>query len=157
MMEKKLREELIRSKLGRLQDSLEFIQEQLPSEFEAFRQSRLIRNALYKEVEFVIELVLDVCSIINADLRLGVPDTEDHVIDHLEGDKIFNTKAIELIREMKKFRNILVHRYGDVDDKRAYENIQEGLKDFEFIAREVEKLFDMHRNKKNVSRRKNVK
>jgi len=41
---------------------------------------------------------------------------------------------------MKKFRNVLVHKYGDIDDKKAYEDIKEGLKDFEHIINEIEKF-----------------
>jgi len=39
---------------------------------------------------------------------------------------------------MKGFRNILIHKYGEIDDEKAYENIKEGLKDFEKIIKEIE-------------------
>ena len=39
---------------------------------------------------------------------------------------------------MKSFRNILVHKYGEIDDKKAFENIKEGIKDFELIVSEIE-------------------
>ncbi len=51
---------------------------------------------------------------------------------------------IELINEMKKFRNIFIHRYGEIDDELAYETIKEGLKDFEMIVKEVEEFIKIN-------------
>ena len=132
--------DLIQSKIEKIKDSLRFVEENLPSSAEQLEDSRLIKNALYKEVEFAIELVLDICSLINAGLRLGVPETEENILTNLENKKVFDKKIIPLIREMKRFRNYLVHKYGDIDDSKVYKDIKEGLKDFELIIKEVEKF-----------------
>jgi uncharacterized protein YutE (UPF0331/DUF86 family) len=44
----------------------------------------------------------------------------------------------EKIKEMKSFRNILVHVYGEIEDEIAYEEIKNGLKDFEDFEKEIE-------------------
>ena len=139
-MEKRLRTEIIKSKLSKINDTLEIIEEHLPDNFEEFERSRLIRDAVYKEIEFSIEIVLDICNIINKDLFLGMPETEESILDNLEKKKIFSKDTINLIREMKKFRNILIHRYGEIDNERAFETIKEGLKDFELFISEIEKF-----------------
>ena len=141
-MEKRLRTEIIKSKLSKINDTLEIIEEHLPDNFEEFERSRLIRDAVYKEIEFSIEIVLDICNIINKDLFLGMPETEESILDILEKKKIFSKDTINLIREMKKFRNILVHRYGEVDDERAFETIKEGLNDFKLFINETEKFLN---------------
>ena len=99
-----------------------------------------MKDGIYKKVEFAIESVLDICNIINSDLDLGTPETEESVLDNLEKNKIFDKKVVGLIREMKGFRNILAHRYGRINDELAFENIKEGLKDFDLIIREVERV-----------------
>jgi len=38
---------------------------------------------------------------------------------------------------MKGFRNILVHEYTRVDDRKVFANLQDGPADFEAFAREV--------------------
>ena len=43
---------------------------------------------------------------------------------------------------MKGFRNILVHRYGEIDDDIAYEEIKNGLKDFEEFEKEIESFLE---------------
>ncbi|PIN91358.1 DUF86 domain-containing protein [Candidatus Pacearchaeota archaeon CG10_big_fil_rev_8_21_14_0_10_32_14] len=137
---KELRKQIIESKCEKIIDNLEYIEETLPDSYEQFSKSRMLKDSIYKEIEFSIELVLDICSIINMDLRLGVPDVEDNILDNLEKNKILSQKSINLIREMKKFRNILVHKYGEIDDSIAYESIKEGIKDFEYILKKIENL-----------------
>jgi uncharacterized protein YutE (UPF0331/DUF86 family) len=44
------------------------------------------------------------------------------------------------MREMKGFRNFLVHRYGILDDEIAYNDIKTGLKDFTTIFKEIESI-----------------
>jgi uncharacterized protein YutE (UPF0331/DUF86 family) len=42
---------------------------------------------MYKQLEFALENVFDICAIINADLELGIPGTDEDSIDHLvKGD-----------------------------------------------------------------------
>ncbi len=140
MIEKKeLRKSLVEDKIESVIESLQYMGEKLPKNFEDF-DSRTIRNSIYKETEFAIQNIIDICSIINSDLRLGSPETEDSIFDHLEKHNIFNKEVITLIREMKRFRNVLVHRYGEIKDKQAFETIKENLNDFEKVVKEVEEF-----------------
>ncbi len=135
---RELRKDQIKLKIDKILDSIGFVEENLSKELKDFEDSRILRNSIYKEVEFAIENIIDICNIINSDLRLGTPETEDSIIEHLNNNKVFDKKVIDTISEMKKFRNILIHRYGEVDDKLAFENIKDGLKDFELIVKEIE-------------------
>lgn len=137
---RELRKKIIESKIEQIIGSIEFIEENFPDKFEEFNSSKIIKNAIYKEVEYALENLVDLCSIINSDLRLGSPETEDSIFDHLENSKVFRKEVIELIREMKGFRNILVHKYGEINDEKAFETIKEGLKDFEVVIEEIEKF-----------------
>lgn len=134
---KELRKSLIEDKLKEIVDSLEFIEKELPPEFELF-DTRTLRNSIYKEIEFVIQNIIDILSIINSDLRLGTPETEDSILDNIEKNKILSKKSIEIIKEMKSFRNVLVHKYGKIDNEIAFDNIKQGLSDFESITNEID-------------------
>ncbi len=145
MIKKELRVKLIKSKIGKLIDSLDFIEENLPASVEDFLNSRVIRNAVYKEVEFAIETILDIFAIINSDLRFGVPEEDEAIINNFEKEKVFSERIISVVKDMKKFRNILVHKYGEINDEQAFENIREGLKDFESIVNEIEEFLKKRR------------
>ena len=149
MIEKnKIRSDEIKQKLSDILDAITIVRENLPADSDKFPDMGLIKDGLYKKIEFAIESVIDICNIINSDLRLGVPSTEDKLIDNLEKNKVFDIKIINLIREMKKFRNVLVHKYGDIDDEKAYLDIKDGLNDFELVIAEFEKFLTKRKNKK---------
>lgn len=135
-----MRKEIIESKLTKIIDSLNVIIENMPDEYDDFSRLGLVKEGLYKKVEFAIETILDICAIINSDLGLGVPGIEDDILDNLEKKRIFKKEVVVKIREMKGFRNLLVHKYGDIDDKRAFESIKEGLEDFSTIVNEIENV-----------------
>ena len=137
---KKLRVNRIKSKMGQIIDDINYVGESFPETFEEFVQNGIAKHGIYKLIENSIENIIQICSIINSDLDLGVPETEESILDHLEIKNIFSKKIISILKEMKKFRNILVHRYGEIDDEKAYETIKEGLKDFELFVDEVDKI-----------------
>ena len=145
---RELRVKEIEENLVKIVEAIEIVENNLSEDFDSFFNSGLIKEGIYKKIEFAIESIIDICNIINADLRLGMPSFEDNIIDNIDKNKVFDRKIIDLIREVKRFRNILVHKYGDIDDKKAFENIHEGLKDFEKIIAEIEKFLEKHRKKK---------
>ena len=44
---------------------------------------------------------------------------------------------LETLKKMKGFRNILVHRYAEVDDELVFEFLRNDIKDFELFKKEV--------------------
>ena len=140
MKPREIRKDLIKSKIKDIIDSVNIVGDNFPENFQDFSMLGLVKEGIYKKMEFAIESIIDICNIINSDLELGAPESEEQILIHLEKSKIFDKKILKLISEMKKFRNVLVHKYGDIDDKKAYEDIKEGLKDFEHIINEIEKF-----------------
>src|SRR3989344_490763 len=110
---RELRVKEIEENLVKIVEAIEIVENNLSEDFDSFFNSGLIKEGIYKKIEFAIESIIDICNIINADLRLGMPSFEDNIIDNIDKNKVFDRKIIDLIREVKRFRNILVHKYGD--------------------------------------------
>jgi len=81
-------------------------------------------------VEFCIEDVFDICAIINTDLELGIPRDDEDIVQNLVKGEILSEEMKDKLKSMRGFRNIVVHRYGAVDDKIAFEILRENLPDF---------------------------
>ena len=129
-----MRNDIIVAKLEEIEENLEIISNHLPTDLEGFLNLGLIRDGIYKRLEYSIELVLDILAIINADLKLGIPNGETSVIDNIEKNKILEKKIVEKIRKMKSFRNILVNKYGKINDELVFELLKEDLEDFVIIC-----------------------
>ena len=129
-----MRVELIRSKMEEILESLRLIEENLPDDFEDFESLGIVKDGIYKRAEFAIQNAIDICAIINSDLRLTMPEREEDVFEGLVRAGILPEEMAHKLRLMKGFRNILVHRYGRIDDRLAFEVLHWHLKDiYEFI------------------------
>lgn len=129
-----LRIELIRSKLADIEERVSLVEANLPPNFEEFSELGLVKDGIYKRMEFAIERIIDILSIINSDLRLSIPEDEEDVIENLGRNGILMQSMVDKVRRMKEFRNIIVHRYGRIDDLLAYKILKENFEDFgEFI------------------------
>ncbi|MBI2631640.1 DUF86 domain-containing protein [Candidatus Pacearchaeota archaeon] len=147
------RKEIIAAKLQSLRESIKFIGDNIPDDSEVLKNNRLLKNGIYKEVEFAIETVIDICAILNKDLQLGKVDSEDSIFSNLEKAKIFDKNIINIITDMKKFRNVLVHRYIDINDDEAYNNVNSGLINFGEIISKTEVLL---KNNETIEKHKNI-
>jgi uncharacterized protein YutE (UPF0331/DUF86 family) len=136
-----MRHQIIRSKLSEINESINLVLENLPDTYEEFSNMGLIKDGIYKRVEYALENVFDICSIINSDLKLGIPINEGGVLNNLDESDIFSEEMILNLKSMRGFRNILVHRYGKIDDQVAYKNIKLHIDDFDSFIEEVENLF----------------
>jgi len=125
-----MRTQIIETKIVEIRDNLSIIQDNLPNDANEFVQLGLVKDGIYKKIEFCIQSVYDICSIINTDLHLGIPEGDESIIDNLEQKNIFTKKQAVKLKRMKGFRNILVHRYGKIDDELAFEMLKNNLDDF---------------------------
>ena len=88
MKPKKIREERIKGKIRDIIDSINIVGDNLPTDFEDFVSLGLIKEGIYKKIEFAVESIIDICNIINSDLELGAPESEDHILDHIIEAKV---------------------------------------------------------------------
>jgi len=137
-----LRIELIRSKLVDIEESVSLVEENLPSSFEEFSRLGLVKEGIYKRMEYAIENIIDICSIINSDLRLSVPESEESFVESLASIGILTPNIAEKTRRMKGFRNIIVHRYGRIDDLLAHKILTEHMEDFYEFIESIERFLE---------------
>jgi len=84
-----MRIQIIETKIAEIRDNLSIIQDNLPNDVNEFVQLGLVKDGIYKKIEFCIQSIYDICSIINTDLHLGIPEGDERIIDNLEQKNIF--------------------------------------------------------------------
>ena len=118
--------------LSKLDDMIRYIEElkmMLPSK-EDYLLDLVKRRACEKTIETAIETLIDTAAMIVATEKLGLPPDEESIFDILGKKKIVNSKLCKKAKEMKGFRNILIHRYADTDNELVYHNLKEHIDDF---------------------------
>jgi len=137
-----MRKEIILSKINEVEESLSLIEENIPEDFDDFENMGLLKDGIYKRLQYMIENILDICAIINSDLKFSSPGEEDDIINNLVKNKVLSKSLGNKIKELKGFRNIIVHRYGKIDDKLSFELIKENMDDFERIIQDIKKIME---------------
>ncbi len=138
MKKKPVRETIIRIKIQEIIEGVSLVEEALPESAEEFRTLGLVKDGIYKRIEFAIEDVFDICAILNADLMLGVPGEDEDILLHCVNEGIITKDMREKIHGMRGFRNIVVHRYGKIDDTLAFHLLSENLSDLLQFTEEIE-------------------
>ncbi len=119
--------------LEKLEEMRRYVDElavMLPEKTE-FLHDTVKRRACEKTIELAIESLMTTAALVVSAERLGLPESEENLIDLLVTHDILPKDAGERAKDMKGLRNILIHRYGKVDDERVYASLTEELGDFE--------------------------
>ena len=125
----KLKKERILAKLNEMENYVKELEDILPDNDE-YVKDIIKRRACEKTAELAIEVLIDVCAMVVSYEKLGLPTSEDNLFDILVKKNIITEKLSSNLKEMKGFRNIIVHKYGEVDDSLAYEFLSTDIKDF---------------------------
>lgn len=129
-----MRREIIKTKVREIEESVKLVKENLPENFEEFLDLGLVKDGIYKKIEFAIQYVFDISAIINTDLELGIPGSDEDIVENLASRGVIDERMKGKLKLMKGFRNIIVHKYGKIDDKLAFDILKSNIGDFhEFI------------------------
>ena len=65
----------------------------------------------------MIEICIDISQLLVKELKLGLPTEEESVFEKLEQSKVISPALKRKLIEMKKFRNVLIHKYTGIIDR----------------------------------------
>lgn len=129
--------ERVSSKLDELFSYHEELMEDLPAE-ESFKKERLARRGIEKTIELIVDAVLGIALIIISEKRLEKPEDSRGTIKVLEKNKILSKELSAKMQDLVSFRNLLVHRYGKIDEDIEYSNIKENHGDIVLFIKAIE-------------------
>jgi len=132
----KMDKERILNKIDELDQYLNELDKIIPDNFKDYKEIKT-KAACERLLQISIEIVIDICSLISSELRLGLPSEEESIFDNLEKKGIINKNMRNILIKMKGFRNILVHRYGEIEDKYVFEFLNEDLGNFDKFKEEI--------------------
>ena len=129
--------ERILAKLDQLDGYLGELSHILPNNFADYVGSIEKRRACERVLQVAVECMIDICGLLIAGLRLGLPAEEDDLFAKLEHAHVISSGLGQTLKSMKGFRNILVHEYGGIDDALVYKFATTRMRDFETFRAET--------------------
>jgi len=123
-------------KIDELQNYLNELRQIMPKSFSEYQKIEKKRSC-ERLLQLSVECLIDICKIIVVGLRLGVPSEENDLFKKLFKKEIIDEKMFSILKEMRGFRNILVHEYAAVDDELVFEILQTRISDFENLMKTI--------------------
>ncbi|MBW2239850.1 MAG: DUF86 domain-containing protein [Deltaproteobacteria bacterium] len=98
---------------------------------ETFLKDKILIGSAKYYLQVSIECCLNVANHIIASEKLRAPRDYSDSFMVIQEEKLISSGLGNRLRQMAKFRNRLVHLYGEIEDAYVYEYIKEDLKDIE--------------------------
>ncbi len=127
--------EKILTKLAEMEGYVTELKDIMPKNLSKYRGEK--KRACERLLQIAIEASLDVCNVLVAELKLGIPSSEEDVLAKLKNKNVISNEMFKKLRGMKACRNILVHRYGVVDDEEVFLLIKNNTGDFAKFKGEI--------------------
>ena len=133
----RLEREVIEGQFDIIDRNLSFLEEIKRLSLEQFLESyRDVQAAKYSLLE-IVEACIDVANYIISVRGFRRAEEYSEMFKVLKEEGVIGKGLATKLEDMSRFRNLLVHRYGEVDNRRVLEIIKYNLKDIEEFEREI--------------------
>jgi len=136
----RLEKEIIEGKFDIIDRNIRFLEEIKTLSPEQFLESyKDIQATKYSLLE-IMEACIDIANYIISVKGFRRAEEYSEMFKVLKEEGVIQKKLATKLEDMARFRNLLVHRYGEVDNKRVLEIIKHNLKDIEEFEKEIQKF-----------------
>ena len=110
---------------------------------ETFLKDKILIGSAKYYLQVSIECCLDVANHIIASEKLRAPRDYSDSFLVIQEEGLIASELGDKLRQMAKFRNRLVHLYGEIDNTNVYEYIKGDLKDIEEFKSVIIKRYNI--------------
>ena len=136
----RLEREIIEGKLDIIDRNLRFLDEIKFLSADQFVESyKDVQAAKYSLLE-IIEACIDIANYIISVKGFRRAEEYSDMFKVLKEEGVIEKELAVKLEDMARLRNLLVHRYGEIDNRRVLEIIKHNLKDIEEFQKEIEEF-----------------
>lgn len=127
----------VEDKLERLEKRVSALREHSDTGLEELEEDTMLMNAVERNFQVALEIVLDICSMLISEEGMEKPDDYRQMISALGEKGVLPEDFAERFEGAAGFRNILVHQYDEVDMEKLHNRLTEDLEDFDTFAQNI--------------------
>ncbi|OLS15090.1 MAG: hypothetical protein RBG13Loki_1277 [Promethearchaeota archaeon CR_4] len=133
--------EMVQNRLLILKENLSFLdKEKSRGSLENLSTDLKLQYSILYLLQNSIQIMIDIANHILARKTHNIPSEAGNVFDALEKEQLIPTGHAKKFKQMVKFRNLVIHRYQDIDTNLIYTILHENLTDFESFIEDVKKI-----------------
>ena len=121
---------LVLRKLAELEEYLGQIREYTGITIERYSSDWKIQRIIERTLQIMIETCADIAGHIISDRGYRIPKSYADTFKVLQEENILEKELFETMEKMAKFRNIVVHNYGNIDASIVVNILERHLDDF---------------------------
>lgn len=133
-------EKIVR-KFSSLDEYLEVLEKLAKTPVERFVKDKVLIGSMRYYLQVSVETCLDVANHVIASERYRAPKDYSDSFAVLEEEGIIPADLSARLRQMAKFRNRLVHLYGEIDDRKVHAIVLTDLGDIEQFRKMIIERF----------------
>ncbi|MFH0713170.1 MAG: DUF86 domain-containing protein [Candidatus Micrarchaeota archaeon] len=132
-----------REKIKELKQMLREYESISPTSLANFSNDLRQKAAGERYFEKIVECTVDLAIIAIKQLDLRIPENDTQAFETLAKHKAISEETAYAMQHAKSMRNLIVHQYGNVDDKKVYTALTKELpRDAAKFIKEIEKVFE---------------
>lgn len=136
----RLEREVLEGKLDIIDRNLRFLEEVKTLSPDQFVESyKDVQAAKYSLLE-IMEACINIANYIISVKGFRRAEEYSDMFKVLKEEGVIRKELATKLEDMARFRNLIVHRYGEIDNRRVLEIIKHNLKDIKEFEKEIEKF-----------------
>ena len=110
-------------------------------DYSEFQTDKKLRKAIEWSIVSAIELCINVGRYIISENALRIPESNREVFEILSENGFISSSVLEKMKLAVGYRNMAIHRYGDIDPNTTFIIMKKHYKDIEAFLKHVIKEF----------------
>ncbi|TFH26611.1 MAG: DUF86 domain-containing protein [Promethearchaeota archaeon] len=134
--------ERILTRIDIIENKLNDLEEWLPLTVEEYLKDKKGQAAIERSLQIIIQAIMDIAIQLLKYFKLEPPQSELDMVDLLQP----YLKHINVIKELKKFRNFLVHIYGRIDSRKVHDHALQMKSEIPKLIEEIQQVLKSTKN-----------
>lgn len=112
-------------------------------EYAAFQQDKKLRKAIEWSIVSAVEICVNIGRHIISQKSYRIPDNSREVFEVLSENEAITEPVLKKMKMAVGYRNMAIHRYGDIDTNTTYIIMKKNYKDIEEFLKQVLESTDL--------------
>ncbi|MFQ6081950.1 MAG: DUF86 domain-containing protein [Candidatus Aminicenantia bacterium] len=139
-MHKEINIERIKTLEKDLLDTISEIRSVIAMEEEIFlKDKKSVYTLRYLLIE-AVEAMANICNHILTRIKGQVPKGYPDCLEKLSDAEIITKELGNKLRKVASLRNIIIHKYWEIDDRKVFRSVKENIEDFEEFLKQINKI-----------------
>ncbi len=114
-------------KIVEIEEYLEKFGSIIPNDFDEYIEDFMRKAACERYFEKIVEAVIDLVFLVIKEKEFRSPISDRDALNILSENNIVSGELSEKLGDAKSMRNIIIHEYGFIDDKKIFRSIKNEL------------------------------